>query len=108
MKCEKCGHENEQKKEEFNFGEIYKKYPKKVGKSIGFKKLRASVKTIESYELLSVALERFLAFHREKGTTKQYYPYFSTWATSWMDWSDIDAGKSHIEGEIKPIEELLK
>jgi hypothetical protein len=108
VKCPKCGHEEPEKKEEFNFEEIYKRYPKKIGKSVGFRRLRASVKSERSFIDLQTALDRFCEFHTQKGTTKEYYPHFSTFTTTWRDWLDNDAGTVQLENDIKPISELIE
>jgi hypothetical protein len=77
--------------------EIYKHYPRKLGKDGGYKKLRTQLKTKAEVDQCNAALTNFLAHHKAKGTQAEFIPYFSTFVSSWRDWLDPDAGTSSIE-----------
>jgi hypothetical protein len=76
----------------FNFEPLYKKYPRKMGKTQGMKKAKATVKTEADYIALSKAIDRFNQYHQKKGTEADFIPHFSTFMTSWRDWLEEDTG----------------
>lgn len=71
---------------------VYKKYPRKLGKTEGIKKLMREIATPEDLESLSKAIDRFISHHKSAGTEPKYLPFFSTFVTSWKDWLDEDTG----------------
>lgn len=75
---------------EFDLEAVYKKYPRKVGKTQGIKKLAKEIHSQEDYQSLLVAVDRYSASVR--GAEPQFIKHFSSWATSWRDWLDLDAG----------------
>ncbi len=75
---------------------IYSRYPLKVGKSLGLKKLASTIKTPSDEQDAHKALEAFLAHHKRKGTQAEFIPQFKTWANSWRDCLDPSYG--HSEG----------
>ena len=74
----------------FDLEAIYSRYPRKVGKTNGMKRLRASVKSQADYEELGRALTAYLA--HVAGKDKQYIRQFDTWCTTWRDWLEPDCG----------------
>jgi hypothetical protein len=73
---------------------IYKNYPRKVGKQNGLKKLARTLASGEAQIAdMAKALASFCEYHRSNRTDSKFLPHFSTWATSWRDWLDPDAGK---------------
>jgi len=65
---------------------IYKKYPRKRGKTRGMKKLVKEIKTKKQFENLDRAV---LNYSRSVSKTDpQYILYFSTFASEWEDWVD--------------------
>lgn len=71
---------------------VYAKYPRKLKKAQGLKRLTAAVKHGATIEEIEIALGRFLEYHRRKGTEADYIPHFSTWVSSWRDWLDEQTG----------------
>lgn len=65
---------------------IYQRFPRKLGKAAGIKRLKAQLKSPEDVEAVLTAVDRFVAYHRKLGTEAEYIPYFSTWTSSWRDW----------------------
>lgn len=81
----------------FNFDEIYKEYPRKLGKHQGIKKLAKEVKTDLDFQALTAAVHNFAKYHRAKGTEEKFIPYFSTFASNWRDWVALEVAKTEIE-----------
>ncbi len=77
---------------EIDLEELYQRYPHKVGKSEGLKKLQKQIASPEDLEKLHRAMDRFISMHKKKGTDEKYLPHFSTWVSTWRDWLDADAG----------------
>lgn len=77
---------------EFDLENLYKKYPRKLGKSLGMKKLKSQIKTHDDGVAVDAALAKFIEYHTAKGTETNFLPYFSTWVSSWRDWIDHDVG----------------
>jgi hypothetical protein len=73
---------------------VYARYPRKEGKSLGLKKLAASIKTPSDFDDAFKALAAFLAHHKRKGTQAEFIPQFKTWAGSWRDCLDPSYGQS--------------
>lgn len=73
--------------------EIYStQYPLKVGKTKGVEKLLLDVRSEQDLENLKLAVDRY------KKTIKdpKYIKHFSTFATTWREWLDTDAGSSDL------------
>lgn len=68
--------------------ELYKKYPRKMGKSIGIKKLVKEIKSDEDLEQLSGAIENYANHCLRNKTEEQYIKHFSTFAVCWRDWAE--------------------
>lgn len=88
----------EEKKERFvpNLEEIYSKYPRKIGKARGLKKLNSEIKNKEIEDQVFQALDKFIQHHQNAGTGQSFIPYFSTWANNWRDYLDPDFGQSNL------------
>lgn len=76
--------------ERFDFDAIYARYPRKIGKADGLKRLRASVRSEADYESLKRALDQYLAYIAQYVTPgeKKFIKHFSTWAGCWRDFAD--------------------
>lgn len=86
--------DKEQEKRRFDFEALYKKYPRKLGKSAGIAKAKSTVKTPEDYDRLSAAIDKFNEYHTQAKTEAKFIPYFSTFMSQWADWTESDAGKA--------------
>lgn len=92
----------------FDFDSLYFKYPRKLGKNSGMKKLKNQISTEEDYQLFQVAIDAFVAYHKKQCTEPQFIPYFSTFVGGWRDWIDPATGTAIASGGFRGIEEILK
>ena len=83
---------------------VYQSYPRKRGKAIGLKKLRAMVKTEADLDLVKKALAKYKHHLLINKTDKQFIQMFSTWVNSWQDWLDDDAGDVITQSQVRKIE----
>lgn len=75
-----------------DFDSLYRKYPRKDGKSKGMATCRAQIKTPEDFAALSLAIDRYGEHIRHHGTEAKYIKHFSTFMHSWRDWLEADTG----------------
>jgi hypothetical protein len=93
----------------FDFERLYRKYPRKMGKTPGMKKCKKEIKTEKDYQDLEKAIERFLAYHVSAETDAQFVPYFSTFMSAWRDWLDEEAGDASTgHAQIFDISKILE
>jgi hypothetical protein len=88
------------------FEEVYQSYPRKEGKSNGFKIYQRDIKSPEDRNLLIAAIQNYVA---KKSDRPEYMLHFSTFMGQWRDWLDPDAGTIRLnvkKAEIKSEEEL--
>lgn len=72
---------------EFNFGEIWKRYPRREGKKQAFRYFKASVKSSKDWVDITSALENYLKnLSKKKIVDTQYIQKGSTWFNNWQDW----------------------
>lgn len=75
---------------------IYKKYPRKEGKSAAFKKLISDLKTPEDLKAFEAAVAKYSAACEARGTESKFIKHFSTFANEWRDWLDDSVGSVNI------------
>jgi hypothetical protein len=75
-----------------NFEALYKKYPRKEGKSKGLAVCKKRIKTIQQYDDLTSAIDRYAEHVRTQGTETCYVKHFSTFMNAWEDWLDPETG----------------
>lgn len=68
----------------FDLESIYRRYPRKLGKSKGIGKLEKEIRSQEDFEKLIVAVENYAASRRNQDP--QYTKHFSTFVSEWRDW----------------------
>lgn len=73
--------------------ELYKKYPRKMGKSIGIKRLVKEIKTDEDLDQLSGAIDNYMNHCLVNKTEEQYIKHFSTFAACWRDWAELQVNQ---------------
>lgn len=67
----------------FSFDDIWKKYPKKVGKKEAIRHFNASVKNEDDFKKINFALDNYL---RSERVSKGFTQNASTWFNNWNDW----------------------
>lgn len=72
--------------------ELYKLYPRKQGKSQGYKTALTQCPTLEDMALLEKAIVNYMIHLTKQGTEKEYVLYFKTFMNQWRDWLDPDHG----------------
>jgi biotin operon repressor len=78
----------------FDFESLYKKYPRKEGKTPGITKCKAQIKTQSDFEALSKAIDRYREYTVKTGVEPKYIKHFDTFMTSWRDWTDPETGSA--------------
>lgn len=72
--------------------EIYALYPKKMGKSAGFRKAVVKCKTEVELARLEQAVANYIVHIIKNGTEPRFILYFSTFMNDWEDWLDPETG----------------
>jgi hypothetical protein len=91
----------------FDFESIYKIYPRKQGKSEGFKKLAKEIKTEADFNLFCSAVRRYVS--SKAGTDRQYILKFSNFVKEWNDWTDtVGAASGESQLQLGTLEDLQK
>jgi hypothetical protein len=80
----------------FDLESVYRKYPRKKGKSPGLKKLKTDIKTPEDLQALEKAIVRYC---QSPDVLRGYVMNFDTFARQWRDWLDEDAGTSTVKAD---------
>lgn len=70
----------------------YQRFPRKMGKSQGFKLALRQCKSVQDVSDLANAIEHYRAHVAREGTEAQYILYFSTFMSQWRDWLDPEHG----------------
>lgn len=74
----------------FDFESLYKKYPRKEGKSRGLKICKTQIKTREDYEKLSQAIDNYTSHTRTRVKDSTFIKHFSTFMGEWRDWVNYE------------------
>jgi hypothetical protein len=82
----------------FDFEILYKKYPRKEGKTRGIAICKTQVKTQEDYDLLSKAIDVYISHCIVNKTEPRFVKHFSSFMTTWRDWLSLDIGPSSTTG----------
>lgn len=72
-------------------------YPLKKGKSKGLQALMRQIKTENDLLDFEKAVVKYKLDIEKNRTSQEYIKHFSTFANSWRDWLDDDAGKSTVQ-----------
>jgi len=76
------------KASEFNFEDIYQKYPRKAEKKKGMEKLHRSIKTNAQYDNFCKAVENYSG--AVANTEEKYIKMFSTFCNSWENYTEME------------------
>lgn len=97
----------------FNFEEIYRLYPRKLGKASGLRWLKNNVKSKSRYDRLVEAVNNYSHHCKELGTEDTFIQHFSTWVKRFEDWTngnmkEVVVPKEQIQrNPLRDIEKLL-
>lgn len=64
--------------------EIYSRYPRKIGKGAGFKRVQSL--SDEDLSLFSLAVDNYASHVKKNATEPKYVKHFSTFVNQWRDW----------------------
>lgn len=72
-----------------DFDELYKLYPRKLGKKKGLQKCKSNIKSKKQYLCLRQAILNYLAL--TKGEDVKFIKHFSTFMACWEDYVDVSS-----------------
>lgn len=76
------------KKKVLDFEEVYKDYPRKMGKKDGLKIFKTHITTEEKYDALLIAKKNFIDLHKNK--EPKYIRGFDRFMRTWEDFLEKD------------------
>lgn len=86
--------------------DLYKRYPRKMGKKRGMEKLKKIIKTETDFEAFLLAIENYKRYLIREGVEAQYIKYFSTFVNEYEDWIDDEAGTVELEDKFSFLKEV--
>lgn len=90
----------------FSFEEVWKEYPRRLGKKEALRHFRATVTTEHQFASLKLALRKYKA--NVVGKSPEYIQHGSTWFNNWQDWVEFDEPKSVLSSALKPYQDPAK
>lgn len=81
---------------------LYAEYPRKEGKSRGYKKLKGDFASAAEMDWFLLAVGNYRNTLKRKGTGDEFVKLFSTFAHEWRDWLDPSHGQSE-DFSSKPV-----
>lgn len=66
--------------------EVYKTYPRKLGKSPGLKKAKKEIKKTSDLENLKTAIQNYRSHLERENIEPKFTMHFSTFMSQWRDW----------------------
>lgn len=87
---------------------LYRRFPRKQGKSYGLKHLKTMIKGPAVFVEVSTSLDNYLAHLKREKTEPEFIMHFSTWVNEWRDWLDPAAGTVEGIARKKTTEEAVK
>lgn len=88
------------------FQEVYESYPRREGKSAGFKVYERDIKNAAERDSLLLAIQNYRK--SKLGTEARYLLMFSTFMNQWRDWLDPGAGLSRLAAPLHTFDDLVK
>lgn len=88
---------------QFDFEQIWVKYPKRLGRKAAMRHFRASVKSQDDWQAINMALKNYIAYINKKPVEEPFIQNGSTWFNNWRDWITIGGtnGATSSEGVFK-------
>lgn len=87
---------------EEQIGEVYQSYPRKIGKTLGIKKLLKEIKSETDLVDLKKAIENYKQLCISNQTEPQFIKHFSTFAACWRDYLEVEVSSS-----VKKIDSIV-
>lgn len=76
---------------------LYAMYPRKIGKTLGFKKLRKELKSLADVEAFKEAIRRYEEELAKNNTDAKYIKHFSTFVNHWRESLDPEYGSANLK-----------
>ena len=86
MLCERCKKEIEVPNKSFDFEEIYRLYPRKMGKKRGMQRCKTQITSQKKYDQLRKAVLNYSEYIAVQNKSDEYTKLFSTFMGEWEDW----------------------
>lgn len=80
----------------FDFEFLYKKYPRKIGKASGMKKLKKIIKNNEQYSFFESCLDNYIAYIKREKIRPEFILHFSTFVNRFKDYEPAETGLTHV------------
>jgi hypothetical protein len=77
--------------------ELYILYPRRIGKIVGFRKLRKDLQSLHDVEDFKKAVQAYKTHCEKEGLEEKFIKHFSTFANQWREWLDPAAGTSTVK-----------
>jgi hypothetical protein len=78
---------------DFDLEELYRIFPRHIGKTKGLLRAKRAIKTQKDYDNLKLAIENYS--NHVSGFEKQFIKHFSSFMSDWEDWIDFEEEQSH-------------
>lgn len=82
----------------FDFEDLWKKYPKRLGKEASERHFRATVKSPPDHAAITAALNNYLRYIREQKIEAKYIKHGSSWFNTWREWTEYTGDKHASNG----------
>lgn len=74
------------------FNDLYKSYPKKIGKAKGLARLKTQLKSDEDINNFNLAVKNYCNYCSNNAIEQRFIKHFSTFVNEWQDWLDPETG----------------
>ena len=82
---------------QFDILDLYKLYPRKLGKAKGLLALTRLIKTQQKYDDVKTAISNYSAFLKKEQVEPKFIKHFPTFINNYTDWLDLEAGSTDIQ-----------
>ena len=82
---------------QFAIEDLYKLYPRKLGKKKGLLALTRLIKTQQKYDDVKTAITNYSAFLKKEQVEPRFIKHFPTFINNYTDWLDQEAGSTDVQ-----------
>ena len=82
---------------QFDILDLYKLYPRKLGKAKGLLYLARLIKTQQKYDEVKTAILNYSAFLKKERVEPKFIKHFPTFINQYTDWLDEEAGSTDLQ-----------